>query len=82
MLNSMANSVYPQVLNKAEEYPILIHNQRPFKPNSIGAKVFAYFLPLGLVVRLISLLFESRLKKDLVKVKDLNKELQLITERL
>ena len=82
MLNSMANSVYPDVLNKAEEYPILIHNQRPFKPNSTGAKVFAYFLPLGVLMRLISLLFERRLKKDLVKVKELNKELQLITERL
>ena len=82
MLNSLANSEYSEVLNKAEEYPILIHNQRPFRVNSTGAKLFAYLLPLGLLIRLTSLLFERRLKKDLIKIKELNKELKLITERL
>ncbi len=82
LLNSLANSIYPEVLNKAEEYPILIHNQRPFGPNSTGAKISAFFLPFGLLMRLISLLFERRLNRDLVKVKKLNNELKLITERL
>lgn len=82
MLNSLANSTYPEVLNKSEQYPILINNQRPFKAGSIGAKIFAYVLPVGLVIRLISLLFERRLSKDLLRVKELNIELQLITERL
>ncbi|MGV8962997.1 MAG: LptF/LptG family permease [Candidatus Saccharimonadaceae bacterium] len=82
MLNSLANSTYSSVLNTAEEYPILISNQRPFAPNSFGANVFAYFVPLGVVMKLISTLFEKRLNKDLIKVKTLNNELQLITERL
>ncbi len=82
MLNSLANSTHPDVLNKAEEYPILVPNQRPFKAGSAGAKVFAYIVPIGLLMRLISLLFERRLNKDLAKVKELNNELQLITERL
>ena len=82
LLNSLANSIYPEVLNKAEEYPILIHNQRPFGPNSTGAKISAFFLPFGLLMRMISLLFERRLNRDLVKVKKLNNELKLITERL
>ena len=82
MVNSLANSTHPQVLNKSEEYPILINNQRPFKAGSAGAKVFAFVAPIGLIMRLISLLFERRLNKDLAKVKKLNNELQLITERL
>ena len=81
-LNNLANSVYPEVLDKAEEYPILISNQRPFAPNSTGAKMLAYFIPLGLIMRLISRLFEIRLNNDLTKVKRLNTELQLIIERL
>ena len=82
MLNSLGNSTSSMVLNKAEEYPVLITNFRPFKAGSAGAKIFAYFLPAGLVMRLISLLFDRRINKDLLKVKKLNNELQLITERL
>ena len=82
MLNSLANSSYPEILDKAEEYPILIDNQRLFQANSTGAKIFAYFLPLGIVLRLTSFLFERRLNKDLGRVKKLNNELQLITESL
>ena len=82
MLNSLANSSYQEVLDKAEEYPILIDNQRPFSPNTIGAKILAFVFPLGIVMRLISFLFERRLNKDLAKVRKLNNELQLITERL
>ena len=82
MLNSLGNSTSSMVLNKAEEYPVLITNFRPFKAGSVGAKIFAYFLPAGLVMRLISLLFDRRINKDLLKVKKLNNELQLITERL
>ena len=82
MLNSLANSAEIQVLKKAEEYPVLISNQRPLEPQSIGAKIAAYFIPMGLIMRLISRLFEKRLNKDLVKVKKLNNELQLIIERL
>ena len=82
MLNSLGNSTSSEVLNKAEKYPVLITNFRPFKAGSLGAKIFAYFLPVGLVLRLISLLFDRRINKDLLKVKKLNNELQLITERL
>lgn len=82
MLNSLGNSAYREVLDKAEEYPVLVDNQRPFSPNSTGAKIFAYFVPLGLVMRLISLLFERRLRKDLKRIKKLNNELQIIIDRL
>ena len=81
-INSLANSSYTDILNKAEEYPVLISIQRPFAPGSTGAKLFAYFIPVGLIVRLISVLFEKRLNKDLLKVKRLNSDLQLIIERL
>ncbi len=64
MLNSLGNSTSSMVLNKAEEYPVLITNFRPFKAGSVGAKIFAYFLPAGLVMRLISLLFDRRINKD------------------
>ena len=82
MLNSLANSSHPDILNIAEEYPVLIPNQHPFTPASTGAKIFAYFIPLGIIVRLISILFEKRLNKDLFKVKSLNNELQLLIDRL
>lgn len=82
MLNSLANSTETQVLAKAEEYPVLIPNQRLLKPQSTGAKIAAYFIPVGLILRLISQLFERQLNKDLIKVKRLNSELQLIIERL
>lgn len=81
-INSLTNSAYSEILNKAEEYPILIPNQRPFTPASTGAKILAYFIPIGIIVRLISVLFERRLNEDLLKVKSLNSDLQLIIERL
>ena len=82
MLNSLANSRHSSILNKAEEYPVLVPNQRPFSPGSMGAKIFAYFVPLGLTSRLISRLFEFRLNKDLKTVKTLNADIQSIIERL
>ena len=82
MLNSLGNSTSREVLNKAEEYPVLITNFRPFKAGSVGAKTFAYIFPVGLVMRLISLVFDKRINRELLKVKKLNNELQLITERL
>ena len=78
----MANSQHTEILDKIEEYPVLIPNQRPFIPGSTGAKILAYVLPLGVAVRLISRLFEIRLNKDLKIVKSLNADLQLIIERL
>ena len=82
MLSSLGNSISSDVLTKAEEYPVLTNNLRPFTAGSVGTKVFAYVFPLGIAMRLISLLFERRLNKDLLKVKKLNNELQLITEGL
>ena len=82
MLSSLGNSTSSDVLRKAEEYPVLTNNLRPFTAQSVGTKVLAYVFPLGITMRLISLLFERRLNKDLLRVKKLNNELQLITERL
>ena len=82
ILSSLSNSINSRVLDKAEEYPVMINNLRPFKAGSVGAKTIAYIVPAGLAMRLISLLFERQLNKDLRRIKKLNKELQLITERL
>lgn len=81
-LNSLANSELTEILSKAEEFPVLTPNQRPFAPHSTGSKILAYFFPLGIIMRLISLLFEKRLNNYLIKVKKLNNDLQLIIERL
>lgn len=82
ILNSLSNTKDQEVLDKAEEYPILITNQRPFAPNSIGAKILAFLFPFGMLIWLFSLIFERRLRKDLVKIKKLNNDLKLIIEDL
>ena len=53
ILSSLSNSINSSVLDKAEEYPVMINNLRPFKAGSVGAKI-AYIVPAGLAMRLIS----------------------------
>ena len=82
MVTSLSNSSYQEVLTKAEEYPMISNNLRPFEAGSIGARALAYFVPVGVLIRLVSLVFEKRLSNDLTQVKKLNNELKLMIERL
>lgn len=77
-LNSLSNSRNLTILKKAEEYPVLINNQRPFKADSKIAHFLMYFVPLGIIFKLLSFLFEKRISEDLEKVKALNKELVVL----
>ncbi len=81
MLDQVSNSKNPFILEKAEEYPVLIQHQRPFKANSIMALICMYVFPIGIIFKLISFLFERRITNDLLTIKKLNGELlQLINE--
>ena len=81
MLEKVSNSKNPFILQKAEEYPVLIQHQRPFKANSAMARIFMYVFPIGMIFKLISYLFERRISNDLLTIKKLNAELlQLIDE--
>ncbi len=81
MLDKVSNSENPFILEKAEEYPVLIQHQRPFKANSVMARICMYLFPIGIIFKLISFLFERRISNDLLTIKKLNGELlQLINE--
>lgn len=81
MLNALSNARNLFILQKAEEYPVLILHQRPFKSNSRMARIFMYVFPLGIIFKVFSFLFERRISKDLEKIKRLNAELlRLIRE--
>lgn len=75
MLNQLSNSRKPVIIEKAKEYPVLIKYLRPFKTQSVFAKIFMYIFPLGIAMKLISLPFETRINKDLDKILELNEEL-------
>lgn len=75
MLNQLSNSRKPVIIEKAKEYPVLIKYLRPFKTQSVFAKIFMYIFPLGIAMKLISLPFEKRINKDLDKILELNEEL-------
>jgi len=76
LLNQISNSSKLEELSKAEEYPIIINNVRPFKANSLPAKLSMYFIPVGIILRTLSLPFEYRILRDLKAVKRLNNELR------
>ena len=80
ILNSVSNARNLQILRKAEEYPVLINIQRPFKAGSKMAAVCMYFFPVGIIFKLLSLLFERRIANDLCRVRALNSELAKIVE--
>ena len=80
ILNSVSNARNLQILRKAEEYPVLINIQRPFKAGSKMAAVCMYFFPVGIIFKLLSLLFERRIANDLYRVRALNSELAKIVE--
>lgn len=80
ILNSVSNSRNLEILRKAEEYPVLINNQRPFVAGSRMAKFCMYFFPIGILFKLFSFLFERRIMNDLYRIRALNSELAKIVE--
>lgn len=80
ILNSVSNSRNLKILRKAEEYPVLINNQRPFVAGSRMARFCLYFFPIGILFKLFSCLFERRIMNDLYRIRALNSELAKIVE--
>lgn len=74
ILNELSNSRNGGELVKAEEFPILTPNMRPFKVGSLPAKIFMYVFPIGFIIKLLSLPFERRIRADLRNVQKLSKE--------
>ena len=82
ILNQLSNSRKPEELIKAEEFPVLISNIRPFNAGSLIAKIFMYVFPVGIIFKLISLPFERRICKDLKDIQRLSGEfIQMIDGR-
>jgi lipopolysaccharide export system permease protein len=82
ILNQLSNSRKLEELAKAEEFPILINNVRPFKANTIPARISMYLFPVGIVLRLLSTPFEKRIKKDMRDIQRLSGELSELMERI
>lgn len=75
VLNQLSNSRSRFELAKAEEFPVLINNIRPFKTGSVLAKICLYLFPVGILFKLISLPFERRIGKDLKEIQRLSGEM-------
>lgn len=78
LAEQLSNSKNPVIVAKAEDYPIMINNVRPFKAGSTMAKTFMYVFPLGMAFKLISLPFEKRIHRDLRTIRQMNVELKEI----
>lgn len=74
-LNQLSNTRKPAIIDKVNEYPILIKYVRPFKAGSLLDKILMYVFPIGFFVKLISIPFENRINKDLNSILNLNAEL-------
>lgn len=75
ILSQLSNSRRLEELTLAEAFPVLITNIRPFRANSILAKISMYLFPVGIVLRLLSVPFETRTKNDLKEIQRLSKEM-------
>jgi len=80
ILNQLSNSNKLEELSKAEEFPVLINNVRPFKANSSLARISLYLFPVGILLRLLSTPFEIRIRNDLRAIQRLSGELIEIIE--
>lgn len=78
ILYQLSNSRNLEVLAKAEEFPVLFTPLRLFNPGSLPSKICFYFLPVGILIRLISFLVEKSILKDLIKVDRLCGEMKRI----
>ena len=75
ILSQLSNSRRLEELTLAEAFPVLITTIRPFRANSILAKISMYLFPVGIVLRLLSVPFETRTKNDLKEIQRLSKEM-------
>lgn len=75
ILSQLSNSRRLDELFLAESFPVIITAIRPFKTNSVLAKISMYLFPLGIVLRLLSIPFETRTKKDLKEIQRLSREM-------
>lgn len=82
MLSSLSNARNREILAKAEEYPVLIAHQHPFKPATKRARFWKKIYPVGFLFKLTSSLFEKRITRDLQTIKELNVELEKRMESL
>jgi lipopolysaccharide export system permease protein len=81
ILSQLSNSRSLEELAKAEEFPVLITKIRLLKACSVWAKICMYLFPVGFVLRILSVPFELRTKKDLKDVKRLSGEMiEIISE--
>lgn len=74
ILSQLSNSRNLEELAKAESFPVLITRIGSFKAGSIWARISMYFFPVGVVLRIISVPFELRIKKDLKNIQRLSGE--------
>jgi lipopolysaccharide export system permease protein len=75
ILNQLSNSRRLEELSLAEAFPVLITAIRPFKANSILAKISMYLFPVGIILRLLSVPFETRNRNDLKEIQRLSREM-------
>lgn len=75
ILNQLSNSRRLEELTLAEAFPVLITTIRPFRANSILAKISMYLFPVGIVLRLLSVPFETRNRNDLKEIQRLSREM-------
>ncbi len=74
ILSQLSNSRNLEELAKAELFPVLITRIGPFKAGSIWARISMYLFPVGVVLRIMSVPFELRIKKDLKDIQRLSGE--------
>lgn len=78
ILSQLSNSSDHDELTKAEEYPVIIKNVRPFKTNSLPARLSMYIFPVGIILRTLSIPFDLRIINDLKTTRRLNGELDAL----
>ncbi|NLD24388.1 MAG: hypothetical protein GX670_09195, partial [Bacteroidales bacterium] len=78
ILSQLSNSSDHDELKKAEEYPVIIKNVRPFKTDSLLARLSMYIFPIGIILRALSIPFDLRIINDLKTTRRLNGELDAL----
>lgn len=82
LLNQLSNSRNSEIINIAQKYPVLIKHVRPFEAGTKIAVILFYFFPVGIALKLVSIPFERRIKRDLDLIMKLNAELRTLLNNL
>lgn len=82
LLSQLSNSRNSEIINLAQKYPVLIKHVRPFEAGTKIAVILFYIFPVGIVLKLISVPFERRIKRDLNLIMKLNAELRILLNDL